>query len=120
MPPDDPERSELDEALFGGDRDRPAPSPEPRPPDDEDLANLDSELFGESAARTTERESPPETGAKRRRRSRGKRFGLGVLVVLLVVGLGGVAFAVLGSEDTKTPAKARVEVRGSEVTRTTL
>src|SRR5437016_2913331 len=118
MPPDDPERSELDDALFGGSGDHPAANPTPPPPEDEDLTDLDSELFGES---TVARQLPPETPATRPRRSgRGRRFGLGVLVVLLVVGLGGVAYAVFGSEDTKTPVKAKVEVRGSEVTRTTL
>ena len=119
MPPDEPERSELDEALFSSTELDHTPTRGARPHEpDEDLSKLDAELFGEfgQGAAGDAAEIPPD-GPRRRGRSR--RFGLGLLVVLLVVGLGGLAYAAFG-RDADSPTKAKVEVRGSEVTRTTL
>ncbi|HEY3673297.1 MAG TPA: hypothetical protein VGN51_20350 [Acidimicrobiia bacterium] len=117
MPPDEPERSELDEALFSSTELDHTPTRGARPHEPhEDLSKLDAELFGEfgQGAAGDAAEIPPDGP---RRRGRGRRFGLGALIVLLVVGLGGLAYAAFGSDDT--PPKAKVDVRGSEVTRAT-
>lgn len=119
MPPDEPERSELDEVLFSSTELDHTPTRGARPHEpDEDLSKLDAELFGEfgPGAAGDAAEIPPD-GPRRGGRSR--RFGLGLLVVLLVVGLGGLAYAAFGQDDG-SPTKAKVEVRGSAVTRTTL
>jgi cytoskeletal protein RodZ len=117
LPPDDGERSELDEALFSGTE--PEDAPAPRPPDpDEDLTHLDAELFGEDAV---ERDATTEHVVDKPANGRGKRFGLGALIMLVVLGLGGLAYAAFGrADDDSAPKKAKIEVRGTEVTRTTL
>ncbi len=184
MPPDDHERSELDEALFNDDVVDPAPAPAPRPPaPEQDLPGLDAALFGESdhapdltaptpeshpadlefvsdldfmsepepepvRAATPEADSTAvfasvlpatddaseddasETAPTRRERrgaapdrgsGRLKRLGFAALVVLMVAGVGGLAYAALGRNDEPSPKQQpRIEVQGADVTRTTL
>jgi hypothetical protein len=117
VPPDEPERSELDEALFSSTELDHTPTRGARPHEPhEDLSKLDAELFGEfgQGAGGDAAEIPPDGP---RRRGRARRFGLGALIVLVVIGLGGLAYAAFGSDDTTT--KTKVDVRGSEVTRAT-
>ena len=74
-------------------------------------------------ARTGRAVAPPASARRERRggSGRGQRLGFAALVVLLVAGLGGLAYAALGRDDDSSPTNgAKVEVRGAEVTRTTL
>jgi hypothetical protein len=114
-------RSELDEALFSGTEPDSTPTQPTRPQEAEaELSALDAELFGDDADPGVRRGGaaiPPEP----RRNGRAKRFGVGLLVVILVLGLGGLAYAAFGgSDDDRPPRAPKVEVRGTEVTRTTL
>ena len=65
MPPDDAERSELDEALFSGAQPDAVPDPGPRTPvPEQDLPELDAALFGASDGvdePTTSLAAPSET-----------------------------------------------------------
>src|SRR5262249_4764286 len=109
-PPGDVDRSEhseLDDALFGATTPL-ASNPGVRPDDVGDLAELDAELFGEPSRRG-EVPTPPEARTRRERREAGgagtertgdhvRRFGLGALVVLVVLGVGAAAYAVFGQD----------------------
>ena len=118
MPPDGPERSELDDALFGAGPDAAGDRVQPRPSGSGDDVALDDALFGNEwpeptvAARTL-----PTRAAQRAAKTREWRIGLGAVAVLLVLGIGGAAYAVLGGGDhTNSP---KVEVRGTSVTTVT-
>jgi hypothetical protein len=98
--------------------------------DDDSTAMFGAVLPAEAAAdaetltRRQRRRLAPDAGATSEAgggSGRLKRLGFAALVVLVVAGVGGLAYAALGrTGDASAPTRPKVEVRGSEVTRTTL
>jgi len=120
MPPDGYEHSELDDALFGALPDAPADRVQPRPSGAGDDANLDAALFGDEALEPTAAFAAAPTRASRRAaRTRGWRIALGAFAVLLVLGVGGAAYALLGTGNDTTSKSPKIEVRGTSVTTVT-
>jgi hypothetical protein len=120
LPPDGPEPSELDEALFGAVPDAGGARVQPRPsPAGEDAA-LDDALFGnEWPEPTVASRTLPTRASQRAAKARGWRIALAGFAVLLVLGIGGAGYAMLGTGDDTSSNAPKVEVRGTQVTSTT-
>lgn len=118
MPPGGSEPSELDDALFGAMPDAVGDRFEPRSATVGDDAALHAALFGDDGLEDGNLApvAAPTRAARRERKTRVRRVALGVFAVLIVLGLGGAAYAVLGAGDETTPNSPKVEVRGTRAT----